>query len=1689
MQKVSAQLAPVFVTRSPLSKESRSRDLYEVVEFYAADHKPTTTALTGGGTYFGFNPVNALARFSSTSAQVFGASYARQLISRTNISRYLSSQFNDVTLTFSNVTRFFSAFVQANVVEGMWVVVRLCSRSLSQTLADSAVLLTGRADKPSDLNRGKCVIKVRQRIASIAQTVPYRKFRPECPLEFKGFGCLGNIPLGAHTTAYQTATACNKALLGNCTDYGNTDFNQGFPFVAEPGTFNYRTTQERRFLFIFRKKKTVIITGQYSSKDSTPVDTPVPIAIGRVRVEGIPVFGVDTGSHVRGNYVFSEGKIAAYLDYSTPTPGYTLNAVGEHLGDWGGTGTNSTVSGVSPHTGAKFSRTAYMETDFTGGKPETQDDLPVFVSTLLGMEMPIPNSVTGQYLAEGWSDNPADVARWWLTDTRILNQPAELINDDDAWQTHQDCDTVIIDDTGEMQKLVSSAGQAALASGQQVAYRPTANVNAGFWERVIGRVTLADQLRDETETTLWDDPTVNPPPDLVPRRAYRRRYTLNLYLTEEEKAHDTLFKTILPAFRGYLLYGPDGRIRIMSEKPANSCLLRGSTPVGATELPVDDVEGWELSAPVPTLTNYGAAVNGATASATSSYSGSFAPAYAVDSIRVPALAGAGWWMSAVAASPTAPQYLTSTFNSVRTITRVNVFTLSDDYAVGAAPTLSTPATLYGLTDFDIEYFDGTTWRLVPGGQVRGNALAWVSRDFPALTAQAVRVRALRSPDGYARIAELEAFDTAPRLQNTRRALVGVGLTTSETPTVVATRYSTVGNTITLGLATSGTTVLTRSGATFAGSDGAQAAASATIDVSGTPTVGEQIVVTIDGVAIPYNVEGTNTDSLAAMLASVINADRTIRRYVRAVWSQAAPNRVTLYSKLGFLQLERALTQAHSILEEIIEVQAVFGPENTLDGTFTWPQGDRQSTVNRIVIKYRDAGNDYQETELHVNDYDHQRLTGETNPYEIDGRGTDSYNQAYRLANAALAKLRDGDFFCAWSGGAGSALLDEGDVVCVNDRASGYINLPLRLEEVQISPRLDVMLNGRLYSTLMYSDEAAVQAIKMPSSLTALSVPPPPATGLALTETGGYNVDGSFNHRIRGTFTFPDYYASLYAEIQLKRPTDTAYLTVDRVTPAVGGITTFEIPNVDIGIHWVKVVVRNELDVPASAGNPEQSITISNPAPTTGVVLDTAPMRDADAGLFVYVGGRRDTAYSSALSWTGYRVWRNRGTGFWEKVAEITEPATIGVSQSVPTDSQAVTEDAVQSVSLTVQFPGGLTNFTAVATEAQVRGGTNNFVWGGERIGVLNIAPHATLPNTWVFTNIIRAMGHTTHALGTHVLYETVARIDGGLVALPADYFDVGRAVTYRLVTFGEDLASAPDISLTLAANSVRAHAVSNISLDADTASTVPGDKLIGFDGNPRPQEKPETYSVEVWRTASRSNPADLLRTLPVTPALTRLAALFTPSPTIAAGVQKNSVVWQNVTNGMQRAVAVQRIDGPGVVITCELDPGELQEAIWLRHEGLQDAILDPNQIGIFRDNSASSHSLRAYDSGEGTNLLTASSLTWAQVSGAGLKVRITISGTEVRWHILNTGTNDAPVFVGRHAPTYPLYLVCEVNTQGSAVKNVWIQGLHSAQTIYSERQQKADNAGALISPLNLRIYQNSTYPGIDRGFFRDVVLP
>jgi hypothetical protein len=154
--------------------------------------------------------------------------------------------------------------------------------------------------------------------------------------------------------------------------------------------------------------------------------------------------------------------------------------------------------------------------------------------------------------------------------------------------------------------------------------------------------------------------------------------------------------------------------------------------------------------------NAAAQANGGVATASSSYSANFPAAGANNGDRKGLnWANGGGWNDATASSY--PDWLQVKFSSAQSIGEIDVFTVQDNYQSPSEPTAAMTFTQYGITSFEVQYWDGSVWVDVPGGNVTGNNLVWRKFTFTPVTTDRVRVLVNGALNSYSRITEIEAW--------------------------------------------------------------------------------------------------------------------------------------------------------------------------------------------------------------------------------------------------------------------------------------------------------------------------------------------------------------------------------------------------------------------------------------------------------------------------------------------------------------------------------------------------------------------------------------------------------------------------------------------------------------------------------------------------------------------------------------------------------------------------------------------------------------------------------------------------------------------------------------------------------------------------------------------------------------------
>jgi RHS repeat-associated protein len=156
-------------------------------------------------------------------------------------------------------------------------------------------------------------------------------------------------------------------------------------------------------------------------------------------------------------------------------------------------------------------------------------------------------------------------------------------------------------------------------------------------------------------------------------------------------------------------------------------------------------------------TNVAAASNGATATASSTYNSTTTPASGVinGDHKGSNWGSGGGWMDNTAG--TYPDWLQIDFSGSKTISEIDVYTIQDNYSSPSEPTETMTFSNYGLTNYAVQYWDGSAWQTISGGSVTGNNKVWRKFTFSNVTTNKIRVSITGTADGISRLAEVEAY--------------------------------------------------------------------------------------------------------------------------------------------------------------------------------------------------------------------------------------------------------------------------------------------------------------------------------------------------------------------------------------------------------------------------------------------------------------------------------------------------------------------------------------------------------------------------------------------------------------------------------------------------------------------------------------------------------------------------------------------------------------------------------------------------------------------------------------------------------------------------------------------------------------------------------------------------------------------
>jgi hypothetical protein len=154
--------------------------------------------------------------------------------------------------------------------------------------------------------------------------------------------------------------------------------------------------------------------------------------------------------------------------------------------------------------------------------------------------------------------------------------------------------------------------------------------------------------------------------------------------------------------------------------------------------------------------NVASALNGGTASASTTINGGFTES----SINNGDRRGLNWgngggWNDG---TPDAyPDWVQIDFNGSHIINGIDVFTIQDNYGAPSEPTTTMTFSQYGITDYTVQYWNGSTWVTVTKGSVTENNKVWKQFTFLPVETDKIRVTITNALSTFSRVIEIEAW--------------------------------------------------------------------------------------------------------------------------------------------------------------------------------------------------------------------------------------------------------------------------------------------------------------------------------------------------------------------------------------------------------------------------------------------------------------------------------------------------------------------------------------------------------------------------------------------------------------------------------------------------------------------------------------------------------------------------------------------------------------------------------------------------------------------------------------------------------------------------------------------------------------------------------------------------------------------
>lgn len=369
-------------------------DFTTVVEIYSADSVPDVSN--------GFEPGDALAWYAPITGYTYSSyPYTKAVQSISGIKRTITGEINGASVTFSNIDGRIARFESTYGFEGLIMVIRLISRSLSTSIGKTQTLFAGRCEKPTEGDKESLTVKASWILASKNVVIPRRKYTKEDQE--------GRV---------------------------NTDPEfEGFEFIPQEGTSSYQVRVKRGGIAgFFGKKKWVTRTMAWSSFSDLDATKSIPEVFGISQLIGTHIGYADTGGFILIRDALCEGEISGFENARSLDPNLPLE-VTDYLELTGETGAaNYDSGGVAP---GNYSRTACIRGKASNSAVDVNESAPDIAVIIVGRLLTVPDGSGNWVTTLTWTNNAAAIARYIITSDDYFKLNSGWIDDADAYTCWQ----------------------------------------------------------------------------------------------------------------------------------------------------------------------------------------------------------------------------------------------------------------------------------------------------------------------------------------------------------------------------------------------------------------------------------------------------------------------------------------------------------------------------------------------------------------------------------------------------------------------------------------------------------------------------------------------------------------------------------------------------------------------------------------------------------------------------------------------------------------------------------------------------------------------------------------------------------------------------------------------------------------------------------------------------------------------------------------------------------------------------------------------------------------------------------------------------------------------------------------------------------------------------------------------------